>query len=243
MHLRQPQFLTIGWNAPRNIKTLITTATIDFNLAMHVNDDPNKVKANREILESKLPSSPMWLNQTHSIDVINWDNKKSYQIFDADASITTKAKTVCVVMTADCLPILLSNKDGDFVAAIHAGWRGLNNGIIQQTIAQISEKYKKDIIAFIGPAINQECFEIGSEVFDAFITTNPQNKSFFTPSLNQGKYLADLRGIAELILINSGVKATNITNNKICTKCNTNWFYSYRDNSNTGRFATLIWIE
>ncbi len=243
MQNKQPQYLSANWNAPSNIKTLITTRLEDFNLAMHVNDDIVKVQKNRDLLNNQLPTSPFWLNQTHSTTVINWDNENEYCIYDADASITTKSNAVCIVMTADCLPILLTDKKGSFVAAIHAGWRGLNNGIIENTLDKIRQTDSQEIIAFIGPAINQECFEVGEEVLMAFTAKNVQNHQFFIPSKNTNKYLANLRKIAELILINQNIQSNNIFNSNICTQCNDKWFYSYRKNSNTGRFATMIWKE
>lgn len=238
----QTKLLQVTWNAPNNIKAYITTCKDNFNLALHVNDDENRVLINRAKLKEALPSNPLWLNQTHSINVIDWTNSK-YQIMDADASISTKNKDVCIVMTADCLPILLSNKNGDFVAAIHAGWRGLDNGIISETITKLNKYPNSDIVAFIGPAIGQECFEVGREVLESFISKNSSDKRFFIESQNQDKYMCDLRKIAEQRLLESGLKIDNISNKSICTRCNTNWFFSYRNSSTTGRFATLIWKE
>ena len=243
MLVKQPQYLSANWSAPANIRTIITTSIEEFNLALHVNDDPEQVIQNRDLLAKILPSNPLWLNQTHTTTVINWDNENSYQIFEADASITTKTNAVCVVMTADCLPILLTNKSGSFVAAIHAGWRGLNNGIIQNTIQKLNNINTNEILAFIGPAINQECFEVGAEVYQEFTTSNSQNSQFFTASKNANKFMANLRKIAELILINCNIKPENISNSNICTKCNHKWFFSYRENNKTGRFATIIWKE
>lgn len=237
------KLLQVNWHAPRNIKAYITTCHDDFNLALHVNDDKNKVLLNRAKLRQYTPNEPLWLNQTHSTTVINWDSTTEYKIFDADASISKQKQKVCIVMTADCLPILLTNKNGDFVAAIHAGWRGLDNGIIKETITKLYPYNTKDMIAFIGPAIGQECFEIGSEVYESFIQKNTTDSQYFTPSKNTGKFMGNLRKIAEQRLIELGLLSNNISNSNICTMCNTNWFFSYRDSSNTGRFATLVWIE
>lgn len=237
----KPILLQPAWKLPANIRAVISTRNNEFNLATHVNDDPNKVMANRQQLRNFLPSDPFWLQQTHSTRVVKADLSKA--VPDADASYTTDKGIVCAVMTADCLPILLTNASGDFVAAIHAGWRGLNNDIIAQTILKLSQFSPNDMLAFIGPAINQECFEIGKEVKESFLATDTAIAPFFIPSINNEKFMADLRGIAEYKLYKSGLLPQNITNPKICTKCNHNWFFSYRENPNTGRMASLIWKE
>lgn len=239
----KPLLLQANWNAPRNIQTRISTCSQDFNLALHVQDDPERVKFNREKLRALLPADPLWLNQTHSTTIIDWDAESEYQIHNADAAISCQKKSVCVVMTADCLPTLLTNTRGEFVAAIHAGWRGLNDGIIQQTLSKLAIFNPNEMLAFIGPAINQECFEIGTEVRESFINQDPTTIDFFIHSKNSGKFMADLRGIAAHKLIQAGLKITNISNSKICTRCHTEWFYSYRANPKTGRIASLIWIE
>lgn len=246
MHMMQTkaQFLQAPWAAPTNIHTLITTNIDDFNLATHVGDDETKVLANREKLSRLLPGHPIWLNQTHGINVINADECSQADLPpDADAAISFNSKVVCVVMTADCLPILLTNRGGEFVAAIHAGWRGLNDGIIANTLAKLSQFEKKDILAFIGPAIGQECFEISSEVRENFLANDIETKQYFIPSANPGKFMANLRLIAAHQMVKLGLNPKNISNNNICTKCNNEWFYSYRANPQTGRFATLIWKD
>ncbi len=240
---KQPVFLQANWHAPAHVKTLITTSINDFNLALHVGAPTEEVMHNREMLNQIVPNSPKWLNQTHSTNVINWDNKFDYIVLDADASITTKKNTVCVIMTADCLPILLTSRNGDFVSAIHAGWRGLNNGIIAKTLAELSEIAKEEILAFIGPAIDQECFEIGAEVREQFLSKDNSTEQYFQATANSDKFMGDLRGIAAYQLVNLGVQSSNIYNSKICTKCHNDWFYSYRANPKTGRIASLIWLE
>ena len=239
----KPILLQPAWKLPANVKAIISTRSNDFNLATHVNDDPDNVIANRQQLRNYLPSEPFWLQQTHSDRVVKSDIPPQQTTPDADASYTTQKGVVCAVMTADCLPILLTNTSGDFVAAIHAGWRGLNDDIITKTILELSQFTPKEMLAFIGPAIDQECFEIGAEVRESFLTKDHDTSTFFIPSINSSKFMADLRGIAEYKLKQSGLLAQNITNPKICTKCHHNWFFSYRENSNTGRMACLIWKE
>lgn len=255
MTINKPILFQANWQAPVNIHTCITTnveintftTQIEkfiegFNLAMHVDDDSSKVAANREILNQFLPAQPLWLNQTHSAKIINWDLQKLEEgLLDADASITTKNNFICAILTADCLPILLTNKQGDFVAAIHAGWRGLNDGIIEKTIAELNRFTAQNMLAFIGPAICHKCFEISQEVCDKFLAKDATIDQYFIPGLEAGKYYADLRQIAQHKLIKQGLSLANITNADICTKCNPHWFYSYRAKAKTGRFATLIW--
>lgn len=238
----KPVLLQPSWHVPRNVHAIITTCCEDFNLALHVGADEQETLDNRQNLNTFLPSNPLWLNQTHSIEVINWDNRE-YSLFNADASITTQNKKVCVVMTADCLPILLTNKRGEFVSAIHAGWRGLDNGIIKNTIDKLSKFEISETIAFIGPAINKECFEVGVEVKESFISKNSDDDKFFIQSKNDNKFMANLRDIAEQRLRESGLLSNNIYNNSICTKCLPEWFFSYRNSPKTGRFATLIWLD
>ncbi len=231
------------WQAPANVHTCITTSVNNFNLAKHVNDDPQKVLACRIKLRNLLPKEPFWLNQIHGSVVINQDSHLQGCSLDADASITRQKNQVAVVMTADCLPILLTSTQGDFVAAIHAGWRGLNSQIIEKTIIALGNPTAKNILAFIGPAICQKCFEIGGEVRDEFLKIDPTVSDYFIPGKSPDKYHADLRQIAAYQLRKLGLDSANITNPDICTKCNVHWFFSYRENPNTGRFATLIWID
>lgn len=242
MTTNQPIFLQAMWNAPANIRTCITTSVNDFNIASHVNDDPLKVASNRSKLNEILPASPLWLNQTHSTEVVRYSNSSS-PTPNADAIYSEEVGKPCLVMTADCLPILLTNQDGEFVAAIHAGWRGLINGIIEKTIAQLSNYQATQMVAFIGPAICQKCFEVDDSVLSEFKQKDIESIQYFAAGLQSGKFYADLRKIAELKLLRLGLLSENISNQNICTKCNPQWFYSYRANSNSGRIATLVWKE
>jgi YfiH family protein len=237
-------YLKANWSAPKNVKTLITTRTSpddnDFNLALHVGDNPKNVIHNRQMLSISLPNEPKWLSQTHTNLVLDLDKNeadgKSY-----DAAITTTNSTVCVVMTADCIPILITNTAGSFAGAIHAGWRGVQNNIISNTISQ-SKTSAKNIIAYIGPAICAKHFEVGSDVFDIFFALDTDNKVFFTPK-NNDKFECDLISIAKLQLVKLGVLEHNIYFSNLCTYCKNDLFYSYRKEKNTGRFASTIWLE
>lgn len=241
--MNKPVFLQANWEAPLNIHTCITTAIGGYNLARHVNDDPERVAANRRILAGNLPNEPLWLNQVHSTIVVDWDQETEDLAPTADAALTTKSGLVCVVMTADCLPILFTNIHGEFVAAVHAGWRGLNDGIIEKTLASLNRFRTSEMLAFIGPAICLDCFEIGNEVRDQFLARDRQLISYFIKNPQTEKYHANLRQIAAHKILVMGVHQANIKNSDICTKCHQNWFFSYRANSHTGRFATMIWKD
>jgi len=249
--LNNPVFVAPNWVVPKQVKTLITTKTggysqnnfAEFNLALHVNDDPRLVNRNRSLLATHLPTNPYWLAQTHSnlvwdLDQIDNDNRLENAY---DASITTSKNKVCVVMSADCLPILLTDRCANFVAAIHAGWRGLTNQVILNTLRKAPVP-PQEIIAFIGPAICPKHFEVGTEIFAIFTQLNNHYTRHFSKKFN-GKYECDLTGIAKLQLVSLGVLPDKIYISDQCTYCNNDIFYSYRKNNLSGRFASLIWLE
>ena len=211
-----------------------------LNLAHHVGDDPDSVKTNREILRRDwlIPSEPYWLNQTHSTDVIEIDDKTIER--DGDAAWTCQQETVCAVMTADCLPLLLYQGNPDRVAAIHAGWRGLEAGVIENTVAAMSDN-PESIQAWLGPAIGPSSFEVGSEVREAFIGNDKGCVDCFRPSTNDGKYMANIYHLAKRRLNALGI--TEITGGDYCTVLDQELFYSYRRDGQTGRMATLIWLD
>lgn len=243
-------FLHANWPAPAQVKTLITTRIgghskhnfAEFNLALHVSDNNSTVAENRQQLDRYLPNSPYWLNQTHSNRVLNLDQYTyTAQDNDYDASFTRLKHQVAAVMTADCLPILLTDTQGSFVAAVHAGWRGLATNIIFNTIQHLHMQ-TQTMLAYIGPAICQQHFEVGEEVLATFAKLNPANNQFFQSKPGH-KFMCNLIGIAKLQLINLGLKAENIYLSQECTYCNSKLFYSYRKQNQTGRFASLIWLD
>ncbi len=243
------RYFKVTWNAPLNIKALITTRHAyhansnynDFNLAYHVDDDKDKVTRNRELLNSDLPALPYWLNQTHSDLALDLDNiPQDLAIPNYDAAYTHEANKVCVVMTADCLPILLTDKHSSFVAAIHAGWRGLHNNIISKTIKACTNKYE-DIIAYIGPAICSKHYQVGLDVVDLFKQADIKYLNFFKPHI-AAKFDCDLLAIAAYQLKNLNIPQSQIFFSNKCTYCHNNMFYSYRKDNKTGRFASLIWL-
>jgi YfiH family protein len=234
-----------NWDAPQNIKALSTTRLGGFseppfdalNLGRHVGDQQQTVERNRQwlVAQAKMPSSPAWLNQTHSTDVVTLPLEPGI-IVSADASVAHHSKQVCTVMTADCVPVIFCNTQGTQVAAAHAGWRGLLNGILENT----ASKLEGTIIAWIGPSIRQQRFEVGPEVRAQFIESSSELESCFVPSKIQGKWMADLEQIVTLRLQKAGVH--QVTSSGLCTY-DDDRFFSYRQNSNTGRQATVIWIE
>lgn len=236
------------WSAPKNINVVSTTRLngasktpfSSFNLGDHVGDNHNDVVLNREklITLAQLPTAPTWLNQIHSIDAVTLPYADSINPPSADAAYTNQANQVCCVMTADCLPVVICNKEGTEVAAIHAGWRGLLNGILENTVKYFTSN---DLIAWCGPAIGPTAFEVGDEVKLQFCEQDPQAINAFTPSHNRDKWLANLELLATQRLQSVGVQ--EVYYSSLCTYSNTDQFFSYRKEGETGRQATLIWFE
>lgn len=233
-----------NWPAPKNIRAVTTTRLSGFsqapydsnNLALHVGDNADSVLQNRLQLKTMLdlPAEPTWLEQTHStVCVIAEDDTNR----NADAAITRSALHPLVIMTADCLPITLCSVRGDEIAAIHAGWRGLFNGIVECTLNKMHTK-AQNVMAWIGPAICHDCYEVGDEVYASFTSKYPLAQNAFTR--RGDKWLANLAGIAEIVLNAQGVQA--VYQSGLCTFELTE-FYSYRRSTPTGRIATLIWFN
>ncbi|MCU7798936.1 MAG: peptidoglycan editing factor PgeF [gamma proteobacterium symbiont of Lucinoma myriamae] len=243
------------WDAPENIKSLVTTrqggcskAPFDsFNLAEHVDDILQDVKKNRQQLMTRLPTEPIWLNQVHSNKVV--DASQSEIGIDADGSYTTKADCVAIVMTADCLPVLMCNQQGTVVAAVHAGWRGLVNGILEQAVDKVlsaGQCQPEDLLIWLGPAIGPEKFEVGNEVRQEFLHKSAlfqkNIEQCFTPLNNKkNKYLADIYQLAKVRLLQQGIE--NVSGGNYCTYTEQEKFFSYRRDGKTGRMASLIWLE
>lgn len=235
-----------NWTAPKNVKAISTTRIGGFssspyqglNLGQHVGDDPALVEKNRDWLtdKSRLPTFPVWLNQTHSTHVVEV-NQPTKNILDADGVMTTHMNVVCSVMTADCLPVLLTNSNGTQVAAVHAGWRGLVNGILENAVS----KMQGEIIAWLGPAIGPNAFEVGNEVRDMFVDVERKASIGFTPSPNEGKWMADMSLLARQRL--NSVNVQSVYSSDLCTFQSPEKFYSYRRDGVTGRQASLIWIS
>jgi YfiH family protein len=233
------------WPAPANVKTFQTTrlggissAPYDsLNLGDHVGDAPLAVARNRMLLNTLLPSEPVWLEQVHGTRVANADMASCLP--QADACIARHRDAVCVVMTADCLPVLLCDTQGSAVGAAHAGWKGLAAGVVESTV-QAMEVAPQHLIAWLGPAISQQAFEVGEEVRAIFVDADPQAAAAFIPGLH-GKWLADLYALTRLRLNALGI--TQIYGGGYCTHRERDRFFSYRRDGVTGRMGTFIWLE
>ena len=237
-------WITPEWPAPARVKTLITTrnggvsagAYASFNLGWSSGDDKTAVDANRRKLRACLPQEPKWLRQMHGAHAVIADGRTD--IPEADAAIARKAGTVCAVMIADCMPILLCDRAGSVVAVAHAGWRGLSAGIIETTVLKMDVS-PGELLAYLGPAIGPAAFEVGSDVRDAFTAADPAAADAFQPH-RMDKWLADLFQLARLGLARSGVR--QIFGGDFCTYSDAARFYSYRRDQETGRMAALIWL-
>jgi YfiH family protein len=209
-----------------------------LNLGLHVGDDAAAVGRNRARLRAVLPSAPVWLNQVHGAHVV--DAAAVAGVPDADASITSRPGVVCAIMTADCLPVLFADNAGAVVGAAHAGWRGLAQGVLQNTVARMREAGAADITAWLGPAIGPQAFEVGPEVRAAFADADPAAAAAFAARPG-GKYLADIYLLARLALAACGVR--EVSGGGLCTVGDAARFYSYRRDRATGRMASLVWIR
>lgn len=241
------------WPAPPNVKALQTTRNggvsaapyASLNLGDHVGDTPLAVARNRRLLEPLLPGEPVWLKQEHGTVVV--DAASAACLPQADGCISSRAGAVCVVMTADCLPVLLCDEKGSVVGAAHAGWRGLCDGVIEQTVRAMNVP-PDTLMAWLGPAIGARAFEVGAEVRAAFTARQPGAAAAFFPSppppqTGKGigdKWLADLYILARQRLNALGI--ARIYGGNLCTYTNGERFFSYRRDGATGRMGTFIWM-
>jgi YfiH family protein len=236
------------WPAPASVKAVTTTRTggvseapyNQLNLGDHVGDDPVSVATNRQRLLThlNLQQPAQWLKQVHGTQVI--EAQSDSIVREADALFSRDKGVACVIMTADCLPVFLTNSDGSQVAAAHAGWRGLVSGVLEATVATFEQP--NSLYAWLGPAIGPEAFEVGQEVYDAFVADMPEAEAAFKVSPSHSdRWLADIYQLARLRLQRAGVTA--IYGGDFCTFSDADRFYSYRREAVTGRMASLIWIE
>lgn len=240
-------YLSAQWPAAKHVHTLISTRQggvslppfDQFNLSQHVGDDPIHVAANRAQLQSQLPSPPVWLKQVHGRTVIEAASALNLPPVEADASYTRHADIVCTVLTADCLPVLFSDRQGSVIAAAHAGWRGLYAGVLEATLTAM-QCAPTDILVWLGPAIGPDAFEVGAEVYDAFIAQNHHHASAFH-AIGQGQYLANLYQLARIRLQAAGI--IQLYGGNFCTVIERERFFSYRRDGQTGRMASLIWLS
>ena len=244
----QLDFIQPNWPAPANVKSLQTTRVggisvgpySSLNLGAHVGDNHVFVEHNRQLLAPYLPSSPVWINQVHGIGVINAASSSSLQ--DADASYSRLANIVCATMTADCLPVLLCDTKGTVVAAVHAGWRGLCDGVIEAAVNEMGVP-ASEVLVWLGPAIGPQTFEVGDDVRTQFVAVDPHASLAFKP--HSDKWLCDIYLLAKQRLQSIGVSQIYgaTINIDFCTYSEVNRFYSFRRDNVTGRMASLIWLE
>ncbi len=233
------------WPAPPTVHALQTTRQggfsrgpwEGFNLGDHVGDDPAAVAANRDLLRAFLPAEPLWLRQVHGSVVV--DAASVTAGAEADAVMARIIRQVCVVMTADCLPLLLCDRAGSIVAAVHAGWRGLAAGVIEATLVALARP-PEDILVWLGPAIGPRRFEVGDDVRDACLRGDGRAGEAFAQQA-PGKWLADIEALARLRLARAGVDA--IFGGGLCTFSDPLRFFSHRRDGVSGRQASFIWLE
>lgn len=235
------------WPAPSQVKAATSCRHVgfsrdnhaSFNLAMHVNDDPYAVLANRARATETLalPSKPVWLEQVHGTHVVA--ASRANIGCQADASVSFAKHQVCAIMTADCLPVMFTNLSGTKVAAAHAGWRGLANGVLERTAKAMAEP-PGQIMAWLGPAISQAAYQVDEQVYQAFCRQDHQAALAFIAD-GPGKWRCDLYALARQRLLRVGVN--KIYGGDFCTYHQSDQFFSYRRDNVTGRMASLIWIE
>ncbi len=250
MKLLQPDWV----NVPANVRALstlraggVSLAPYDdgsgsggLNLGTHVGDDPVAVQHNRARLRALLPAEPAWLNQVHGAAVVNAANVHGTPA--ADACIANEPGAVCVIQTADCLPVLFCDLEGRVVGAAHAGWRGLAGGVLENTLAAMRAAGAQEIVTWMGPAIGPMQFEVGKEVRQAFMADSAAAAQAFKPVTGMpGKYLADIYQLARLILHRQGIE--RIYGGGFCTVSEPDRFFSYRRDKVTGRMASMIWLD
>lgn len=241
-------WITPDWPAPANVRALATLRSggvseatyASLNLATHVGDRAEHVARNRALLRdaAQLPSEPVWLEQVHGTTV--WDvAHASVTPPTADAAVATVSRRICTIMTADCLPVLFCAVDGKAVGAAHAGWRGLAGGVLDATVAAMGTKASQ-IIAWLGPAIEQSAFEVGEEVREQFMARTPVHADAFVRN-ERGRWQADIYRLARVELERMGI--AGVYGGDFDVFADPARFFSYRREKQTGRMATLIWID
>lgn len=242
-----PQLIVPDWPAPTSVQSLVTTRKAGdsispfdgFNLALHVGDDALQVKANRQWLQDTFGLRQIqWLDQVHGTKI--FEASQSRVVPEADGVFSSEILTGCAIMTADCLPVLMCSKEGGWVGAAHAGWRGLAAGVLPKLVASYPGE-SQELMAWLGPAIGPHYFEVGPEVKLAFCHLGSAADEAFQPSDRKGYWLANLYLLAELQFKQLGISA--VYAGGFCTYSDQQQFYSYRRSQQTGRMASLIWLS
>ena len=213
-----------------------------LNLGTHVGDEPAAVEENRRRLAAQLPGEPCWLQQVHGTEVVRIGDNPPSPVSQADAAVTVHKGVVLAIMTADCLPIVLADQDGKALGVAHAGWRGLANGVLESTLAELTTLLPdaRGWRAWIGPAIGQKNFEVGDDVRNRFLETDSWTDAYFIPGKSEEKWQADLAGLACRRLAMAGVDDVEVSGH--CTYECDDLFHSYRRSGVCGRMATLAWL-
>jgi YfiH family protein len=239
-------WLRADWPAPAGVRAFSTTRIggvspspwASLNLGENCGDGPDNVRRNRERVVRSLPAEPLWLRQVHGTRVARHSGPER-EPPEADAAVAFDSGRVCAVLTADCLPVLLTDRAGSRVAAVHAGWRGLAAGVIAAAV-QALDTEPADLLAWLGPAIGPAAYEVGSDVLDAMrAAPGPDPTPAFRP--RRDRWLLDLYAVARLQLEDAGVQS--IHGGGLCTFSDAARFYSFRRDGVTGRMASLIWLE
>ena len=241
------EWIVPDWPAPARVQAFVTTraggvSTGDYtsmNLGLSSGDDAEKVAANRAIVRRALPGDPTWLAQVHGTEVADLDGPASAERPRADAAATSTPGRVAVVLTADCMPLFLCDRKGSRVAVAHAGWRGMAAGVIESTVDALRAA-PHDVVAWMGPAIGPDAFEVGPEVKEAFEREDRGADEGFSPG-RPGKLMADLYALARRRLAKAGV--LEVSGGKFCTFHDRERFFSYRRVQKSGRMGAFIWIE
>lgn len=239
-----PDWVVPDWPAPARVRALVTTRAggvssgpyTSLNLGSRVGDDPECVARNRAILRECLPAEPRWMKQVHGTRVV--DAREAGAEVEADGAVASSAGEVCAVLVADCLPVLLCDRGATVVAAAHAGWRGLAAGVLGAAVAAMGVP-ARELLAYIGPGIGPQAYEVGADVRDAFVKRDPGAAAAFAPRPG-GKFMADLAALARMALAACGVR--DVYGGGVCTASDRR-FFSFRRDRITGRMAGLIWME
>ncbi|QNP41312.1 peptidoglycan editing factor PgeF [Lysobacter solisilvae (ex Woo and Kim 2020)] len=247
-----PAFLPAAWPVPKSVHGFTTLrhgagvsrAPFDsFNLGLRSGDVEADVLRNRQQLAefARLPSPPHWLRQVHGVDVVRCDDSAATHEPEADAAVTSTPGVVLAILTADCLPVLFAAKDGSAVGAAHAGWRGLAAGVLEATVAALHTP-PDHLLAWLGPGAGPQRYEVGMEVYDAFVADDWGAGRAFT-STRPHHWHVDLYALARRRLEKAGLRAHDIHGGALCTIADPQSFYSHRRDQRTGRMASLVWMD
>ena len=235
------------WPAAATVRAFVTTREggvstgpyASLNLGANSGDDPDHVAVNRRVVRGHLPATARWMAQVHGVEVADLDTLRGEDAPGADAAVTTRPGTVATVLTADCMPLFLCDREGRRVGVVHAGWRGMAAGVIEACVQRLQSP-PEEMLAWMGPTIGRDAFEVGGEVREAFVSRDASAAAAFVPG-SAGKFLADLYALARLRLARAGVHA--VYGGGHCTFHEPDRFFSYRREKRSGRMGAFIWME